>query len=824
MISGNVPINSQAVIQSANNGTDILNASFASRLVKHSVKLNMATAPLAETMTRDLTRERLFKEVEKDGGESSFKRLLARLADLRPAQARNNVGSGSSSPPSDGGRDVSGKAASDRSRRRSSVSRNLTPISRPLSINKGLIPDDLSPFGDFVRVGAQFPGFLVERGSTKENTIYRFRNRHALGPYGPTLKASDNIELSNCFYPISKGENLAGSPWEYNPELANITGAYMNACDGLGKHYYNGEFDISIRMKTPGNVTVFRLMPHSDGLQYIDSSNKIQKWSIDNYLFVDGFIDLQNSGAKIESPGDSPLTMRVEYRDGKHFFTVKTRSDYSTFKSTDNHCDIPLKITGKALGEAKCCTDRMHQRQDVKYIYVEPLRQGWFHVRFNVEFSDYSGSSGTGSPFTAFNIDDEEGVISHGAIGNNNRDSEFEPSGYHAQFGISEASQSSVFMRVKNPRFDHARRQNPQWPDWVKTVPQPLNGECQSIPLIANNLTSQVSKSELRRRLEDILTFGPRDNDYDSTNAAYKAVVTHVRKLLKEMGVTIAVQKFSYGDDQRDFRNQWDVAAATPKGPEDKDCNPVNNNSCNLCALIPGKTNNFIVAGAHLDTVKNSPGANDNGSSVVALFEAIRIFKQSKLELNNPVLFCFWGSEELSTNGYNGIAFGSRFFLHNNGYESVIRSLVKRDPRQGLDGKPSLQCYLNLELVGTKKRMYGESVTIGDPRQYAGSSPDGTRKLSELYAEFLDSKNINYAFIKPRPDWTDVGSFYHEDIPALTITAGPHHQTGCYHKACDDISEVDFDVLSNITQTVIYALTKLSLGEGISSLEQDNEE
>ena len=149
---------------------------------------------------------------------------------------------------------------------------------------------------------------------------------------------------------------------------------------------------------------------------------------------------------------------------------------------------------------------------------------------------------------------------------------------------------------------------------------------------------------------------------------------------------------------------------------------------------------------------------------------------------------------------------------------------MKRDPRQGLDGKPSLQCYLNLELVGTKKRMYGESVTIGDPRQYAGSSPDGTRKLSELYAEFLDSKNINYAFIKPRPDWTDVGSFYHEDIPALTITAGPHHQTGCYHKACDDISEVDFDVMSNITQTVIYALTKLSLGEGVSSLEQDNEE
>lgn len=280
--------------------------------------------------------------------------------------------------------------------------------------------------------------------------------------------------------------------------------------------------------------------------------------------------------------------------------------------------------------------------------------------------------------------------------------------------------------------------------------------------------------------------------------------------------MTTAVQKFSYGNDQRDFRDSRDMDAATPQGPGDKDCNPVNKNSCNLCTLIPGKTSHFIVAGAHLDTVRNSPGANDNGSSVVALLEAIRIFKQAKLELNNPILFCFWGSEERSSDGENmSIGFGSRFFLHNNGYKKVIRTLARKNSCQELTGEPQLQCYLNLEMTGTKDRELRQAVMIGDPLKHL-SSPSGTLQLTELYAEFLGSRDIDYFRAEPQPDFLDTGSFYFHNIPALTITAGPERlKPGCYHRWCDKIDEIDFDVLSNITQTVIYALTKLSLGEGV---------
>lgn len=481
MISGNVPFNPQALLQPASNVTNlnISRATFSSRLVKHGFNLDAVNRRLAE-MEKDPGRGKLLEEVEKDGGKASFQKLLQRLIKLRPIQIQNSTVSGSAIPPPESDQKVSTTVVPEDKKTERPRPMGLRPISNPLSLQKGLIPDDLSLNGEFARVGAKIDGFLVEGENSKGETIYRFKNK--LGQYRPTARTQSSVELTNCFYPISKGDNLAGSPWQVNQELAKMTGAYMNECDGLGKHFYSGEFDIKIRMRGPGNATVFKLVPHSDGLQFIDGSNKIQKLSI-NSTSSDDYNALLANGVQFESSGEAPLTMRVEHRDGQHYFTVKTRSDYSPFKSADNHCDIPLPITGNALGSAKCCTDGENQRQDVKYVYVEPLKKGWFHVQFNVQFSDYSGTNDTGSPFTAFGIDDEEGVISRGRIGNNNRDSKSEPSGYHAQFGISDTSKSSVVVRIKNPKFKHASRQNPTWPNWVRTEPQPVSGECQPSPV-----------------------------------------------------------------------------------------------------------------------------------------------------------------------------------------------------------------------------------------------------------------------------------------------------------------------------------------------------
>jgi acetylornithine deacetylase/succinyl-diaminopimelate desuccinylase-like protein len=52
------------------------------------------------------------------------------------------------------------------------------------------------------------------------------------------------------------------------------------------------------------------------------------------------------------------------------------------------------------------------------------------------------------------------------------------------------------------------------------------------------------------------------------------------------------------------------------------------NTFANLAVEIPGTTrkHEIVVVGAHYDTHKNSPGANDNGSAIAALLELARHF------------------------------------------------------------------------------------------------------------------------------------------------------------------------------------------------------
>jgi aminopeptidase S len=326
-----------------------------------------------------------------------------------------------------------------------------------------------------------------------------------------------------------------------------------------------------------------------------------------------------------------------------------------------------------------------------------------------------------------------------------------------------------------------------------------------------------------------LLALGPRDNQYNSNSNAFFHATEYVKVTIRKMGMVTVRQRFSYGNNRGDYRPSRSFRLAAAYTRKEKSCKPTNNASCNLCGLIPGKTKNVIVVGAHLDTVENSPGANDNGSSVVALIEIIRILKQANLQLNNPILFCFWGSKEIPLNAYTGsIGFGSEFFLYNHSknYQFIINKLAQKNDCQKQINDFNIQCYLNLELSGTKRRKFISDISIDDPRytKYLDINdipPTGTKNLTELYANFLRQQKINFFRAAPKPNSTDVSSFYDKNIPGFTITAGPSgtdKDPSCYHKPCDDITEIDFEVLSNITQTVLYSLTHLSLKDDLSNI------
>jgi Zn-dependent M28 family amino/carboxypeptidase len=95
-----------------------------------------------------------------------------------------------------------------------------------------------------------------------------------------------------------------------------------------------------------------------------------------------------------------------------------------------------------------------------------------------------------------------------------------------------------------------------------------------------------------------------------------------------------------------------------------------------------GSTSDVVMAGAHLDSVPEGPGINDNGSGVAAILEtAVQLGNSPHVQ--NAVRFGFWGAEELGL-------IGSR---------NYVESL-------NLDALKDIALYLNFDMLASPNPGY----------------------------------------------------------------------------------------------------------------------
>lgn len=72
--------------------------------------------------------------------------------------------------------------------------------------------------------------------------------------------------------------------------------------------------------------------------------------------------------------------------------------------------------------------------------------------------------------------------------------------------------------------------------------------------------------------------------------------------------------------------------------------------TANVLAELPGTNDdNVVMLGAHLDSVPEGPGINDNGSGSGAVLEVAEAMQNNKPE--NTVRFAWWGAEEFGLIG-----------------------------------------------------------------------------------------------------------------------------------------------------------------------------
>jgi Zn-dependent M28 family amino/carboxypeptidase len=216
-----------------------------------------------------------------------------------------------------------------------------------------------------------------------------------------------------------------------------------------------------------------------------------------------------------------------------------------------------------------------------------------------------------------------------------------------------------------------------------------------------------------------------------------------------------------------------------------------------------------VVVGAHLDSVTEGPGINDNGSGSGTVLEiAEELAERGFGDLRRPVRFAFWGAEEAGLLGS----------------EHYVASLSP-------DELASIHANLNFDMLGSPN--YVRFVYDGDGSEGGDAGPEGSAQIEEVFTDYFESRGL----ASEPTDFdgrSDYGPFIAAGIPAGGLfsgaegvktpeqaavyggTAGEPYDA-CYHQACDDLSNLSNRALSELGDAAAYATaTLLTSRDGFS--------
>ncbi|HET9858623.1 MAG TPA: M20/M25/M40 family metallo-hydrolase [Nocardioidaceae bacterium] len=200
----------------------------------------------------------------------------------------------------------------------------------------------------------------------------------------------------------------------------------------------------------------------------------------------------------------------------------------------------------------------------------------------------------------------------------------------------------------------------------------------------------------------------------------------------------------------------------------------------NVIAQTPGgRSDRVVVAGAHLDSVLEGPGANDNGTGSATILEIALQMAALDIEPRNQVRFAFWGAEE------SGLL----------GSEHYVSQLTKREIKD-------IAVNLNFDMVGSPN--YVRFVYDGDGSDTDPAGPTGSGNVESVFTEYFESVGLSSTPTQ-FSGRSDYGPFIAVGIPAGGLFTGAEgvktdeqaEEYGgvagasydpCYHSACDSLS------------------------------------
>ncbi len=216
----------------------------------------------------------------------------------------------------------------------------------------------------------------------------------------------------------------------------------------------------------------------------------------------------------------------------------------------------------------------------------------------------------------------------------------------------------------------------------------------------------------------------------------------------------------------------------------------------NVLAEKAGKNaDNVVMVGAHLDSVPEGPGINDNGSGSAAILEVAE--QMAKVKPQNTLRFAWWGAEEASL-------VGSTLYVNTLSDEEFAK----------------IALYLNFDMVGSFNHVF--FVYDGDNSDAvgAGAGPAGSAQIEKKFEEFYNSRSVPFkgTDFDGRSDYQ---AFIVNGIPAGGLftgaegikteaevalwggTAGQQYDP-CYHQACDTFANNNDEALGTNSDAIAY--------------------
>jgi Zn-dependent M28 family amino/carboxypeptidase len=219
----------------------------------------------------------------------------------------------------------------------------------------------------------------------------------------------------------------------------------------------------------------------------------------------------------------------------------------------------------------------------------------------------------------------------------------------------------------------------------------------------------------------------------------------------------------------------------------------------NVIAELPGvNDDNVVMSGAHLDSVTEGPGINDNGSGSAALLETALMLANHQPQ--NTLRFAWWGAEE------EGLV----------GSEAYVAELSTAE-------RDRIALYMNYDMVGSPNHvlMTYDADESSWPAPAGVPIPPGSTAIEDVYESFYTMQGEPYddAQFSGRSDYQAfiengipsgglfTGAEVVKDAGQAAIWGGSSGQQfdPCYHVACDTFDNVNLDALTLNSDLIAFA-------------------